>query len=299
MSRLRIPRSLTPPLTAMRPRCGFLPYIPWHPWELHTRRTSPGTVSVIVPVYNAATTLYEALRSCEWQTRRPNEIVIVDDASTDDTWDCLADLSGLGISTRCLQHKVNRGASAARNHAIRQASGEFLIFMDADDMMPEYRIADTLEEFRATGASLIYGQKRKWRRHPQEWEKDSLAVPVTPHNVVGATGCGTCAVTLRRNACIERGLWLDESMVVAEDAELLVACLSRGLKVHCSPKVYCWRRDRDDSLRTKGDWPLMRQWIVLKHREWLSEYMGHVVNGDERVWELREAAGWTEGSDAL
>jgi glycosyltransferase involved in cell wall biosynthesis len=294
MSRLRIPRSLTPPLTAMSQRRGFLFYLPWHPWELQDRPTTPGTVSVIVPAYNAATTLPEALRSCEWQTHLPDEVVIVDDASTDGTWDCLADLSGLGISTRCLQHKVNRGASAARNHAIRQATGEFLIFMDADDMMPEYRIADTLEEFRETGASLIYGQKRKWRRHPQEWEQDSVAVPVTPQNVVGAAGCGTCAVALRRDACIEQGVWLDESMVVAEDAELLVACLSRDLKVHCSPKVYCWRRDREDSLRTKGDWYLMRQWIVLKHREWLSEYVGHAVNGDEAVRGLRLAAGWME-----
>jgi glycosyltransferase involved in cell wall biosynthesis len=294
MSRLRIPRSLTPPLTAMSQRRGFLPYLPWHPWELQARPNTPGTVSVIVPAYNAATTLPEALRSCEWQTYLPDEVVIVDDASTDGTWDCLADLSGLGISTRCLQHKVNRGASAARNHAIRQATGEFLIFMDADDMMPEYRIADTLEEFRETGASLIYGQKRKWRRHPQEWEQDSVAVPVTPQNVVGAAGCGTCAVALRRDACIEQGVWLDESMVVAEDAELLVACLSRDLKVHCSPKVYCWRRDREDSLRTKGDWYLMRQWIVLKHRRWLSEYVGHAVNGDEAVRGLRLAAGWME-----
>jgi len=293
MSRLRIPRTLTPPLTAMRSRRGFLPYLPWHPWELQTRRTIKGTVSVIVPAYNAATTLPEALRSCEWQTRRPNEIVIVDDASTDGTWDCLADLSGLGISTTCLQHKVNRGAAAARNHAIREASGEVIIFLDADDLMPEYRIADTLDEFQETGAALIYGQKRKWRRTPAEWEQDSLARPVTKQQVIGV-GCGACATSLRRDACIEHGVWLDESMVVAEDAELLVACLSRGLTVHCSPKVYCWRRDRDDSLRTKGDWHLMRQWIVLKHREWLAEYAGHVVSGDEAVRGLRVQAGWPE-----
>jgi glycosyltransferase involved in cell wall biosynthesis len=91
-------------------------------------------VSVIVPVFNAARTIEQALSSVWAQTFKDFEIIAVDDGSTDDS---------LGILRRCggplkvLQQK-NRGPSAARNLGAANSSGEFLGFLDADDWwMPE------------------------------------------------------------------------------------------------------------------------------------------------------------------
>lgn len=263
--------------TATPPRVGFLPYRPWEHFELAVTPTIPGTVSFIIPAYNAARTLGEALMSCAWQTHPADEIVVVDDASTDTTgMAAMLFAQGHGGVT-VARHDVNRGAAATRNHALRLASGEFVFYLDADDLAPPDRVALTLQEFAETGADVVYGQKEFFTRDWETRRQGNRTTAPTPQNIVGGTGFSTAAVAVRRDVHVEQGVWLDESMSVAEDAEMLVACLSRGVKVQCSRNVVCWRRERKDSLTSRGDWSLMRRWIVAKHREWLAGYMGRPV----------------------
>jgi glycosyltransferase involved in cell wall biosynthesis len=91
--------------------------------------TSP-RVSGIVPVYNGERFLSEALDSMLRQTRPPDEIIVVDDGSTDGTSRIAA---ALGPPVRWVRQE-NRGPAAARNLAIRLATGDFLAFLDADDL---------------------------------------------------------------------------------------------------------------------------------------------------------------------
>ena len=282
----------------MSDRLGFLPYQPC-PWpQSRPSPTIPDTVSVIIPAYNAVATIAYALRSCAWQTRRPDEVVVVDDASTDGTglvtlaWSAQDKPATFGVS----RLDCNRGAAAARNAAIRLCSGEFVFYLDADDMMPDGRIADTLDEFYNTGADVIYGQKQ-WFEHDHTQRKaDRRVSEPAPGNIVGGTGFGCGAVAVRRSVHVEDGLWLDESMSVGEDAELLVACVSAGLQVHCSTNVYCWRRKSEGSLRNRGNWGLMRSWLRVKHEAWLDGYgvrpMPLADRG--RVLAARREAGWAE-----
>ncbi|WP_226645174.1 glycosyltransferase [Microbulbifer variabilis] len=95
-------------------------------------------VSVIIPTYNAARTLTTALCSLCEQTWRDLEILVVDDASDDGTWQVLEDFvrntrlrSGLEI--RLLLHERNQGAYAARNTALKEASGDLITTHDSDD----------------------------------------------------------------------------------------------------------------------------------------------------------------------
>ena len=88
--------------------------------------------SVILPVYNRATTLDRCLESLSGQTRQAEEIVVVDDGSVDGTMDLLS-----GWQTRLPRMKVlsqqNKGVAAARNRAIGVSSGDWLAFLDSDD----------------------------------------------------------------------------------------------------------------------------------------------------------------------
>lgn len=89
------------------------------------------TVSVILPTYNRADILGDAVRSVLSQTYEDFELLIVDDASTDDTDDIVAAFDDPRI--RYLKHDINRGASGARNTGIEAARGSYIAFQDSDD----------------------------------------------------------------------------------------------------------------------------------------------------------------------
>ncbi|WP_263831188.1 glycosyltransferase family 2 protein [Salinibacter sp.] len=101
------------------------------------------TVSVVVPTYNRSTLVTGALDSVRNQTHRPIECIVVDDGSTDDTPGVVADWMEEHetdqFSVRLLRQE-NRGAPAARNQGMEAASGEFLLFLDSDDLLLSHSV---------------------------------------------------------------------------------------------------------------------------------------------------------------
>lgn len=99
------------------------------------------TVSILIPAYNAEHFVGAALQSALDQTWPDTEIILVDDGSTDQT---------LAVATRYESPKVkvlrqeNRGAAAARNTALREAQGDFLQYLDADDFLSPDKIREQL-----------------------------------------------------------------------------------------------------------------------------------------------------------
>jgi glycosyltransferase involved in cell wall biosynthesis len=95
--------------------------------------TNPGIrISVVIPAYNAAAFLPRCLKSVFAQTLQPDEVIVVDDGSTDGTGALAEELGARVI------RQPNRGISAARNAGIRSASGAWIALLDADDLwMPE------------------------------------------------------------------------------------------------------------------------------------------------------------------
>ena len=90
-------------------------------------------VSVIVPVYNAGRHLPRCVQSIQSQTMRDLEIILVDDGSTDGSAQLCEELASADDRIRVF-HKKNGGVSSARNFGIEKAKGEYLLFVDADDL---------------------------------------------------------------------------------------------------------------------------------------------------------------------
>ncbi len=106
---------------------------------LTTVPTSTPLISVIIPAYNAANTLLETVRSVLSQTFANFELIVIDDGSTDDTLSLLKSVNDCRLKVFSFK---NGGLPTARNRGIERASGQFLSFIDADDLW----VADKLEK---------------------------------------------------------------------------------------------------------------------------------------------------------
>ena len=126
------------------------------------------TVSVIVPLYNAAPYIGETLASIVESTYRPLEVVVVDDGSTDGSLRIAESFAKSHPEVRVL-HQANAGVSAARNNAIAHAKGEWILPIDADDKISPTYIAHAVEaiaeDVRVIGCkSQFFGAKEgEWK----------------------------------------------------------------------------------------------------------------------------------------
>lgn len=106
------------------------------------------TINVVIPLYNKAATITRALQSVFSQTRLPDEVVIIDDGSTDHGADVVRSLTSTPLPVRLIQQK-NQGVSAARNRGIAEAQGDWIAFLDADDRW-EPTFIETILRLHAT-----------------------------------------------------------------------------------------------------------------------------------------------------
>jgi glycosyltransferase involved in cell wall biosynthesis len=115
---------------------------------------SAGTVSVVIAVYNGELFLADALRSILGQTVRPAEICVVDDGSDDGTSRVAQSFSGV----RYLRREKNGGQASALNWGIENTSGEWLAFLDADDIWTADKLERQLEAFGDNPQlDIVYG----------------------------------------------------------------------------------------------------------------------------------------------
>jgi glycosyltransferase involved in cell wall biosynthesis len=162
-------------------------------------------VSVIIPTYNSAAVVPAAVRSVLAQTRPADEIIVVDDAGSDDTAIACA---AFGDAVRYLRRGVNGGASSARNTGIDAARGDWLAFLDADDLWRprklELQLAALAQnpaaDFALTGVRVWSPGDESYRRYA--WagslHPDDLRAELLVRNIF----TGLCSSILIRRAAL-------------------------------------------------------------------------------------------------
>ena len=111
------------------------------------------SISVIIPAYNRESLIGDTLRSVMNQTRPPEEVIVVDDGSTDGTVDAVRSFDS-SIKVICQE---NQGAGAARNRGLQEASGDFIHFMDSDDLSSLNTYECQLQALESAQADVAYG----------------------------------------------------------------------------------------------------------------------------------------------
>lgn len=116
-------------------------------------------VSIVVPIYNMGSTIKSCIDSIINQDYRNLEIIIVDDGSTDNSFEICRDIASEKDNVR-VYHTENRGSGPARNFGIAKATGDYIFFPDADDYMEPNTITKLIEVIKSTESDLIvFGYK--------------------------------------------------------------------------------------------------------------------------------------------
>jgi succinoglycan biosynthesis protein ExoO len=115
----------------------------------------PIVVTVIVPTFAAAGTLERALSSALGQSLRPIEVIVVDDASTDGSWDLITARMAADARLRAIRHLRNRGKPVGMNRAIDIARGRWIAVLDADDWYHPDRLLALVTMGEARGADMV------------------------------------------------------------------------------------------------------------------------------------------------
>lgn len=120
-----------------------------------------GLVSIITPTFNSAKFIAETIRSVQAQTYSHWEMLIVDDCSTDATPAIVAAIAKTDDRIRFFPQSTNGGPAKARNIGIEQAKGDFMTFLDADDLWFEDFIQNSIGTIERTGIPFVFSSYRR------------------------------------------------------------------------------------------------------------------------------------------
>lgn len=212
-------------------------------------------ISVIIPAYNAA----GFIGGCLSSVGSGAETIVVDDGSTDGT----GRVVGRDFPSVRLLKQENAGVSAARNAGIRQASGEYIAFVDADDTLCEGAV-ERLGAFLETACPDIlvmrsFGSRAErypWAGRFPEGKlltKDDIA----REGYVRGSVCG-CA--FKKDYLMDRGVWFDERLSIAEDTVFFAKALSAGGSVVFADIPFYRVFERPDSAYRTRDEGFLRRY---------------------------------------
>ena len=127
-----------------------------------------GLVSVIVPIYNVEAYLRDCLDSIRSQTYRELQVILVDDGSTDGSVPIAEEFVAADQRFQLIR-QANAGLSAARNTGIPYATGEFLAFVDSDDVLAAFAYELMVRTARVSGSDFVTGGVHRLRSHGHKW----------------------------------------------------------------------------------------------------------------------------------
>ena len=214
-------------------------------------KESQPQVSVIIPAYNAASFIGDALDSVFNQTYSDYEVILVNDGSPD-TAELRKSIAPYSDRLTYIEQE-NRGPSAARNHAIQKARGEFVAFLDSDDTwLPSYLAEQMQVLTRDSQLDMIYadawlfGDSSLSGRRFMECSPSRR--PVTFESLLRyESSVITSCTVVRREAVIDAGLF-DERFVRCEDFDLWIRLAHRGARIDFQEQVLARHRAHDASL---------------------------------------------------
>lgn len=211
--------------------------------------------SIVIPIYNADEYLSECLESITAQSRNNYELLLINDGSTDNTLSIITEFAKKRKNVKII-NQTNAGVSAARNTGIRNATGKYLLFVDADDHLNDRDTLKYLEAVADKADSVFFdfttGKRRTSNEETRLYsEKDTLAAFLfrfikneqlnPPWNKL-----------YKRKIVIENNLYFADDIKIGEDLLFNINYLRHCNSLYFLAKpLYFYRTDNDNSATKK------------------------------------------------
>jgi len=204
-------------------------------------------VSILIPAYNAEKWIAETIRSALNQTWPNIEIIVVDDGSIDNTRNIAQKFASLNAKILDNEHK---GASAARNEAFRKSKGEYIQWLDADDILAPDKISlqmDTVEkglhpsDLLSAPYGCFYSFVENAFFEPTSLWQDLEPVEWIVNKFTDYTWMNPTSFLVSRKLTEETGPW-DEELSFNDDGEYFVRLISLSRKVIFIKDAYSYHR---------------------------------------------------------
>jgi glycosyltransferase involved in cell wall biosynthesis len=210
----------------------------------------PPRVSVIIPTYNRARIIEEAVDSVLAQDYKGFELIVVDDGSTDNTSEVLARYED---DIRMI-FQMNKGVSAARNRGIAEAAGKLIAFLDSDDLWLPQKLSTQVEFFRQRPDALICQTEEVWVRNgvrvnPKQRHKKPSGMIFKPSLELCLVS--PSAVMIRRELLDTVGNF-DETLPACEDYDLWLRISCRFPVFLIETPLIVKRGGHDDQLSKRA-----------------------------------------------
>ncbi len=219
----------------------------------------PPLISVIIPTFNRAALLAEAIASVLAQSERDFELLIVDDGSTDGT---SALCEPFGQSCRYF-YQEHRGVSAARNFGIQQARGKLITFLDSDDLWQKHKLRRQIEWLAAHPHVLLCYTDEIWIRRGRRVNQKKI------HHKTGGWIYPLClprciispsSVLMRRELFEHVGVF-DETLPICEDYDLWLRVAARFEVGYIAEPLIIKRGGHADQL-SHSEWGIDRYRVL-------------------------------------
>jgi glycosyltransferase involved in cell wall biosynthesis len=253
------------------------------------------TISVVLPTYNRSEILPRAIESVLQQTINDFELIVVDDASTDDTERVVARYDDCRISL--LSHDDNRGGSAARNTGVNIATGDYIAFLDSDDEWVPNKLEAQLNELRSRSSDWIatycdytvsdHRQTNRIQRCLSEllFTNDGFGPPreggeeLIPYILMMSFALGGASNLFVRVDAVREVRGFDEDFQRHQDYEFLIRLLKRGQLSYL---------DEELTIKHEYDSPTAEK-VALGKKKFFEKFRDDIDQAEQNGYDVYEA----------
>ncbi|OQX85235.1 MAG: hypothetical protein B6D55_07685 [Candidatus Omnitrophica bacterium 4484_70.2] len=229
-------------------------------------------VSVIIPTYNREKYLPEAINSVLNQTYKDFEIIIVDDGSRDNTKEVVESFMKKypHIPIRYF-YQENKGPAAARNRGIKEAKGEYIAFLDSDDIWLPEMLKESLDFLKKHNFDWVTcasyekdGFSKSIRRLPQYlWDKKTHQLHLLKEGIFFFSEIPNAGCFLSKKSCFIKIGMFDESFRIGEDTDIYLRLEEAGFRGGYLDKPLLIYRVNESSITRSKNYSGLWQHVIL------------------------------------
>lgn len=227
-------------------------------------------VSIITPNYNSEKFIAQTLQSIRAQTYKNWELIIVDDCSTDKSLDIIETYSKTDKRIKVIKLNENSGAGIARNKAIEEATGNFIAFLDSDDLWHPEKLEKQLAFMVQNNYNLTYTSYNVFIEKDAEPNKIVLCKPTLNYSQMLYSNKIGCLTAMYNKDNLGK-IYMPE-IRKRQDYALWLKILKKEERAYGLQEVLACYRDRNNSISNNKIEMLKWNWILYKKVEELSYF---------------------------